>query len=181
MLTGEVLSDPPPSNHSKQVCVGRKRNVPSTNDDKHLPPNKLRCNSLGSDKQSIVNIPDHYRYNPVSPSWQCHVCLEHGLRFVCANKCTAGGLNVSLKRPTSVRRINGYGNCLFRTLCWVITGSEREDFKLHGLIIHHLRTKIGCWRHFNIDHVVISAFHYCVRRSLQLGEHDLLLDVPPLT
>ena len=122
MLTGEFLSDPLPSKHSKQVCVGRKRKLPSINDDKHLPPNKLRSNSLGSERQSIVNIPDHYRYNPVSPVWQRHVCLEHGLRFVCANKSIAGGPNVKLKRPTSVRRISGDGNCLFRALCYVITG-----------------------------------------------------------
>ena len=45
-----------------------------------------------------------------------------------------------------MRRINEDGNCLFRALCYVITGSEREHFKLHSLIIHHLRTEIRCWR-----------------------------------
>ena len=102
MLTGKVLSHPPPCKHSKQGCVGRKRKVPSINDDKHLPPNKLRCNALGSVRQSIINIPDRYRYNPVSPGWQRQVCREHGLRFVCANKCKAAGPKVRLKRPTSV-------------------------------------------------------------------------------
>ena len=97
ILTGEFLSDTLLSKPSKQVCVGRKRKLPSINDDKHLPPNKLRCNSLGSDRQSIVNILDHYKYKPVSPVCQRHVCLEHCLRFVCANKSILGGPNVKLK------------------------------------------------------------------------------------
>ena len=45
-----------------------------------------------------------------------------------------------------MHRISGDGNCLFHALCYVITGSEREHFKLRSLIIHHLRTEIRSWR-----------------------------------
>ena len=82
----EVISDPTPPKHSNQGCAGRKRKAPSINNDEQLPPNKLRCNSLRSDRQSIFNIPDRYRYNLVSPDWQRKVFREHTLRFVCPNK-----------------------------------------------------------------------------------------------
>ena len=37
-------------------------------------------------------------------------------------------------------KVRGDGNCLFRALCYVITGSERQHFKLRSLIIEHLRS-----------------------------------------
>ena len=48
--------------------------------------------------------------------------------------------------PTRVHRFDGDGNCLFYSLCYIITGSIREHLTLRSLIVQHLRTHIGCWR-----------------------------------
>ena len=43
-----------------------------------------------------------------------------------AKRCTAGGPDVRLKHPASVKKTTGDGNCLFCALCYIITGSVRE-------------------------------------------------------
>ena len=45
-----------------------------------------------------------------------------------------------------MHRVEGDGNCLFYSLCYIITGSIREHLTLCSLIVQHLRTHIGCWR-----------------------------------
>ena len=54
--------------------------------------------------------------------------------------------SVALCPPTRVHRVEGDGNCLFYSLCYIITGSIREHLTLRSLIVQHLRTHIGCWR-----------------------------------
>jgi len=51
-----------------------------------------------------------------------------------------GGLDVLLTRPDyrGLQKIKGDGNCLFRTLCFIITGSEDQLFALCTKIIDHL-------------------------------------------
>ena len=68
------------------------------------------------------------------------VCQQLGLRFVCANKCSAGGPDIALNYPTSVHHIRGDGNCLFRALSYVITGTERQHLRLRHAIVKHLRS-----------------------------------------
>ena len=93
---------------------------------------------------STAFIPSRYRYNPVTPDWQRQACQQLGLEFVRENGITLGGPNVALCPPTRVHRVEGDGNCLFYSLCYIITGSIREHLTLRSLIIQHLRTQIGC-------------------------------------
>ena len=45
-----------------------------------------------------------------------------------------------LTRPNcrSLKRIVGDGNCLFRSLCYIITGSEEQHLALRAAIVHHM-------------------------------------------
>ena len=51
-----------------------------------------------------------------------------------------GGPDTILTRPDcrSLKRIVGDGNCLFRSLCYIITGSEEQHFALHTVIVQHM-------------------------------------------
>ena len=40
----------------------------------------------------------------------------------------------------SLRSIGGDGNCLFRALCYIISGSEAQDGELQRAIVAHMRT-----------------------------------------
>ena len=84
--------------------------------------------------------------NPLTIDVQQRVCRELGLQFVRSNGCTAGGPNVSLRPPTSVHCVPGDGNCLFHSLCYAITGSERQHFRLRRscAIITHMRCTEAC-------------------------------------
>ena len=131
-----VLSDTPHPKQTKVASFGMKRKAESMNEDKQLPPTKR----IRTSHHAPPEIQSRYRYNPVSEAWQHRVCQDLGLHFVCANKCTSGDPNVRLKHPTSLHKVRGDGNCLFRALCYVISGSERQHFKLRSLIVEHFRS-----------------------------------------
>ena len=138
-----VLSDTPHPKQTKVVSFGMKRKAESMNEDKQLPPTK----------EAALLIVPHLKFKAGTGITQC---LKPGSAeyvrswvyalYICANKCTPGDPNVRLRHPTSVHKIRRDGNCLFRALCYVITGSERQHFKLRSLIIEHLRSTEACMR-----------------------------------
>ena len=84
------------------------------------------------------DIPRRLRYNPVSPDWQRQACQQLGLRFVSDNGSAPGGPNVPLAYPACGKKIRGDGNCLFQALCYIVTGSERQHFRLRSIIVEHM-------------------------------------------
>ena len=68
------------------------------------------------------------------------MCRALGLDFVCSNKCAPGGPDIGLKHPTFVHKITGDGNCLFRALSYIISGSETQHLKVRSLIVEHLKS-----------------------------------------
>ena len=81
-----------------------------------------------------------YRYYPVDEEWQRNACSQLGLRFVRPFMCVSGGPDVVLTRPNSasLKKIIGDGNCLFRSLCYIITGSQLQHFELRSAIVAHM-------------------------------------------
>ena len=73
------------------------------------------------------DIPRRLRYNPV-PRQQL------GLLFVSDNGSTPGGPNVPLAYPACGKKIQG------DALCYVVTGSERQHFRLRSIIVEHMRS-----------------------------------------
>jgi len=77
--------------------------------------------------------------------------------------CT-GNHNVILTHPNHrrLRSIAGDGNCLFRALSYIITGSEEQHYKIRALIISHMLSiphmlmGIGHDRHANYAAAMLS-------------------------
>ena len=82
----------------------------------------------------------NYRYFPVDEEWQRQACRLLSLRFVQPFDRESGGQDVILTLPdmACLRRIRGDGNCLFRALSFIITGSESQHFEIRSAIIAHM-------------------------------------------
>ena len=65
------------------------------------------------------------------------MCAIRGLQFVAASGLHMGGPEVTPTRQCTTHSINGDGNCLFRTLSFIITGEEQHTL-VHEAILHHM-------------------------------------------
>ena len=81
-----------------------------------------------------------FQYNPVDREWQQESCEAMGLNYITSNGITPGGREVGLEPPTTFTRIVGDGNCLFRALAHIITGSEEQHMDVRRGIVSHMRT-----------------------------------------
>ena len=78
-------------------------------------------------------VPEWYQsgiFNPLGEETQRRLCQQLGLRFIKSNRCTGGGMDVPLRAPRSMHRIQGDGYCLFRAFSYAITGSEQQHLFL---------------------------------------------------
>ena len=82
----------------------------------------------------------NYRYFPVDEDWQRQACRLLNLRFAQPFERESGSQDVILTLPDTchLRRIRGDGNCLFRALSFIITGSENQHFEIRSLIVAHM-------------------------------------------
>ena len=81
----------------------------------------------------------HFKYNPVDVEWQLRVCRLLGLGFCGPNRITPGSPNAPLGYPLGFKNIRGDGNCMFRSLSFIITGSEDQHMHVRRAIIRHMR------------------------------------------
>ena len=81
----------------------------------------------------------HFKYNPVDVEWQLRVCRLLGLGFCGPNRITPGSPNAPLANPVGFKNIRGDGNCMFRPLSFIITGSENQHMHVRRAIIRHMR------------------------------------------
>ena len=60
--------------------------------------------------------------------------------IVCANGVSAGGRAVPLRRPnlTTLKNTGGDGNCMFRALSYLITGTQAQHLGVRAAIVRHL-------------------------------------------
>ena len=80
-----------------------------------------------------------FKYNPVDVEWQHRVCRLLGLGFCGPNRITPGSPNAPLANPVGFKNIRGDGNCMFRSLSFIITGSEDQHMHVRRAIIRHMR------------------------------------------
>ena len=88
-----------------------------------------------------------------------------GLQFVAASGLHMGGPEVTLTCPCTTHSIKGDGNCLFRTLSFIITGSEEQHTLVHEAILHHmLQIAHFMLSHHINDHSSVSEYikHTCM-------------------
>ena len=113
-----------------------------------IPPN-IPCHEaqtttiVGVDRDS-----EHFKYHPVDNDWQERQCQRLGLAFLGPSGVTTGGFNVPLTHPKTFISICGDGNCLFRSLSFLLTESQEQHFAVRQLIVQHIR-EIGnvIWSH----------------------------------
>ena len=83
-----------------------------------------------------------YRYYPVDMEWQSQACTMMNVRFICPFEKDLGDPEqiFTLPNVSTLRHIGGDGNCLFRAMSFIITGSERQHFEIRCAIMAHLTT-----------------------------------------
>ena len=100
------------------------------------------CKILGTEG---VHAPNRiawleYRYHQIDENWQRNACIRMGLQFVRAFQCQSGGADVILTRPNlrTLHNVQGDGNCLFRAMSYVITGSENQHMEVRNAILRYM-------------------------------------------
>ena len=91
-----------------------------------------------SDPTEIQGSP--LKFHPVDEHWQQTVCDIMGLHFHGKNRVRPGGPNIPLTHPDmrTVKKFKGDGNCLFRALAYIITGSEEQHMAVRRAILQHM-------------------------------------------
>ena len=136
----------------KMKLAGTKPNIKSLSQTLHTSPKKCkRSQPLKCDNETPTKKPRTYTnehghrpmqsrrtFNPVHEQWQRTACNLTGLQFVSRCDLHGGGPNVPLTRPRRVRHILGDGNCLFRSLSYIITGTEAQHLQVREALLNHL-------------------------------------------
>ena len=81
-----------------------------------------------------------FKYHAVDEVWQRSTCQSLDLRYNRANGVSAGSSNMPLTRPDMrrIKRIQGDGNCMFRSLSYLVTGSQDQHFDIRTKIVQHM-------------------------------------------
>ena len=83
-----------------------------------------------------------YRYYQTDVTWQQQACTRLGIRFVHSTGFQPGGPDTVLTRPDlrSLRNVGADGNCYFRALSYIITGSETQHMEIREGILSYMLT-----------------------------------------
>ena len=102
------------------ICVKKANNENTDNDCKIMV-------SEGVHGPHRIAWPE-FRYHQIDENWQRNACIRMGLRFVHVFECQVGGVDIILRRPNlrTLHNVQGDGNCLFRAMSYIITGSENN-------------------------------------------------------
>ena len=161
----------------KKPCLTkqtRKRKIKQCND---VPTKKTKnavandstgdCVCIGAENNHQRTAWTDLRYYPIDEEWQQQACEILGLEFRGVFSHSAGGADVILTHPDcrSLKKIQGDGNCLFRALCYIITGSEDQHFALRTAIIQHMRSIPHMFEGCGADGEMncINEFHFPTR------------------
>lgn len=67
----------------------------------------------------------------------------------------------NLNEPVKVKKIEGDGNCFFRALCYLLTGSQKEHLKLRNEIIMHMTDNCSV----QLQNYLIQDVHHYIESS----------------
>ena len=81
-----------------------------------------------------------YRYYQTDERWQQQACTRLGIRFVRSAGFQPGGPDTVLTRPDlhSLRNVQPDGNCCFRALSYVTTGTEAQHMEMCEAILSYM-------------------------------------------
>ena len=106
--------------------------------------------SAGDAPSGQFSVWPSFRIYLVNSQWQRRLCQKLGMYYQRANRFGRGDPNCVLSLPNlkTVRCIVGDGNCLFRALFYVFTGSEEKHMAVRTAIVDHM---------VNIVHLLLGA------------------------
>ena len=98
------------------------------------------CHIAGVENDYQRTVWSELRFYPVDETWQRQACETLGLQFKTVFCHQSGGPDTVLTCPDDhlLRNVRGDGNCLFRALSYMITGSEDQHFALRSAIVQHI-------------------------------------------
>ena len=73
-------------------------------------------------------------------AWQRSTCQAMGLKFVKPNGVSPGSGDTPLTQPDmrSIKKILGDGNCMFRALSRIVTGSQDQHSVIRAKMVQHM-------------------------------------------
>ena len=89
-----------------------------------------------------------FQYHPVDNEWQRMTCTNLGLSYVGPNRVTQCCLHIPLTAPASIKPIHGDSNCYFRSLSYIITGSEEQHMQICRAIVRIIAHLL--WEYLNM-------------------------------
>ena len=137
--------------HSVQKVISKKRKTKVVNQ----PNKKLKHTDdcIITDTVNVIGpnrtVWPEYRYYQTDERWQQQVCARLGVSFVRSTGFQPGGPDTVLRRPDlrSLRNVEADGNCFFRAISYIITGSETQHLEIREAIISYM---------LSIEHLLIG-------------------------
>ena len=136
-----ILTSEPPT--PKKVPKKMKRTGSSDLEDGQ--PRKKPHTCSGDDDDPDLEAHSgpslQYKFYPVNEQWQRNKCALLGLQFYGKNSVSSGGPHIALTPPDlrEIKHIPLDGNCFFRSICYIITGSEDQHLAVRTATVDHLR------------------------------------------
>jgi len=135
--------------HSTNVARGKKFcqavKIATSEDTTHDEQDTDSCTITHTHNipQSTTDHWPNYRYYQINKEWQQHTCeqLDH-LQFVGSFQCSQGQPTMVLTQPdlNCIHQIIGDGNCLFRAISLVTTGSQVQYHEMRCAILQHMQS-----------------------------------------
>ena len=96
---------------------------------------QMDSESVSSTK--VVNLPP---FNPVAMAWQIEKCDSFNIQLSQKDNSLSSTRRqpLNFSRPDEIQNILGDGNCFFRTLSFVITGSQSNHAYIRNAVIQHM-------------------------------------------
>ena len=134
-------------------CITGKKHSKSVTNKASTKPKKSKtsndCKFTNAIGVGVTSYPN-FRYYQIDECWQLKTCTRLGFQFVKKFICSVGSADTVLTRPNlrGLKQISGDGNCLFRAIQFIITGSEEQHFILRSVVISYMMSMshllVGC-------------------------------------
>ena len=116
---------PAPRTRSKRKLTGTFEQI-ECNAKKRRVDNPIRANPVDSQLEQRVWP---FKFHSVNEQWQCNACASLGLQFDRSNGASPGSGNLPLTHPDKIKTIVGDGNCMFRSLSYILSRVQRGYVK----------------------------------------------------
>ena len=137
---------------SKDDSKTRKHNLPNNKDSKE-DTNDVKV--VHSTEQNTLT------FKPVNKEWQKKICENFDLKPVKFHESvTTKDIGISAG-PKSTVKIQGDGNCYFRTISYMITGEENKHKHIRDLVVRYLERNEDIFRtiHDSQDYINESCMN----------------------